>query len=91
MPKATCKQAKPRPPSIVTRPWDENTTPLHQAICVIAPWTKADYPGFHKAFLAVFPRRVTWDAMKHWLSGRTPRPGVGGGGVGRLLRGPLAG
>jgi hypothetical protein len=74
MQKEPRKHIRPRPLSIVTRPWDENTTPLHQAICRVAPWDKRNYPGFRKTFLAILPRRITWDCVQHWLSGRTPVP-----------------
>lgn len=38
------------------------------------PWTVETYPGQHRGFLAVLGNRVTWDSVRHWMTGRRPIP-----------------
>lgn len=38
------------------------------------PWTVRNYPGKHRGFLALLCRPVTWQAVQHWLAGRTRLP-----------------
>lgn len=45
---------------------------IGRVVAHLFPWTVEDYPGRHRGFRAVLGDRVTWAAVRHWISGRRP-------------------
>lgn len=49
-----------------------SSTLTDRALRWLFPWTVETYPGQHRGFLAVLGDRLTWDSVRHWMTGRRP-------------------
>ena len=55
-------------------PWRENGSVFNRALDHAIRWDRRSYPGLRSATLAILDGRVSWGAVRHWLSGRHPSP-----------------
>lgn len=56
----------------VTHPDDWSLSERAMRWCF--PWSRHDYPGLRRGFLALLPRHYTWGAIKHWRFARCRFP-----------------
>jgi hypothetical protein len=58
----------------VDAPWRGNTTLAARTISHLWPFTSTTYPGLRRGVQTSLDAPFTWQAVKHWMEGRTKIP-----------------
>jgi hypothetical protein len=56
--------------SLVSDLSSHNATPAARALRWVLPWSRRDYPGFHRGVTQIIDHWVTYSAVQHWCTGR---------------------